>query len=217
VQLKLNRVSAVEMSLVSIALFASAVFAAATVRNVREADVVRKAKAGELMAASPDSVLRHSDLVGGTSKAPYRLVEFADYQCPPCRAAQAELVGALAKFGPSLAIYHRHLPLSAVHPFAEPAATAAEAARGQGKFIEMHDLLFSGELDEAHLGTYARSLGLDLRRFAKDRRSALTAVRNDVRETKLLGLTGTPSFVLVTPDGQVLKLQALSDLDSFLE
>jgi protein-disulfide isomerase len=103
----------------------------------------------------------------------------------------------LADFG-DLRYVWRHLPLSDVHPSAEIAAEAAEAAASQGAFWEMHDELLEhqGELRPRHLHGYAERLGLDLERFDEDLRSRAHAARieEDVDSADLSGVTGTPTF-----------------------
>lgn len=121
--------------------------------------------------------------VRGDAKAPVTLEEFGDFQCPPC-ALMSPAIHQLEKdFGAKLRVIFRHFPL-AMHPHAREAAHAAEAAHLQGKFWEMHDLLYkeqaawSKALDVPGLfNTYAGTLGLDVERFKKDMQSPETKAR----------------------------------------
>ncbi|GAB4547410.1 MAG: hypothetical protein Kow0063_42090 [Anaerolineae bacterium] len=106
----------------------------------------------------------------GPPDAPVVLLEYADYQCGPCREAYRLLRRVLPAYRDRVLWVHRHLPLRHSHPLAQGAAEAAEAAGAQGKFWEMHDRLFEAEgaLEREHLIEYARELGLDVHRFTQD-------------------------------------------------
>jgi protein-disulfide isomerase len=133
----------------------------------------------------------------GPEDAPVTLVEYGDFECPYCGNAEPVIRELLADFG-DLRYVWRHLPLSDVHPNAELAAEAAEAAAAQGKFWEMHDQLLEhqGELKYRQLRNYARQLDLDLERFDQElHESANTArIEEDVDSADLSGVTGTPTF-----------------------
>ena len=133
----------------------------------------------------------------GAANAPVTLVEYSDFECGHCRAAQAVVKELLAESGASVRLVFRHYPLPS-HANARPAALAAEAAKQQGKFWEMHDLLFAEpmRLDAGSLREYARTLGLDMARFERAMASEETAaaVDRDVAEGKRNSIPGTPSF-----------------------
>jgi len=101
-------------------------------------------------------------------------------------------------YGDRVRVVFKHLPLKSIHPQAGPAATAAEAAHGQGKFWEMHDLIFAnqGQLGDAKYQEWARQLGLDMDRFDKDLKSPAVSQRIDAdsQEAAKLGVSGTPAF-----------------------
>jgi len=107
--------------------------------------------------------------VRGGAQPKVTVVEFGDFQCPFCARVQPTLQALLKTYGPDVALVFRHNPLP-FHDHALPAALAAEAARQQGKFWEMHDKLFAhgGELDRASLDRYAAELGLDSARWKAD-------------------------------------------------
>jgi len=119
------------------------------------------------------------------------VIEYGDFECPFCAALHAKLTQS------SLRRVFRHFPVRSSHPRAWPAACAAEAAALQGRFWEMHDLLFAdqGRLEDPHLWDRARSLGLDLERFESDRRSdAVKArVRRDFESGVRAGVVTTPT------------------------
>ena len=119
------------------------------------------------------------------------VIEYADFECPYCAALTVRLAGH------RLRRVFRHFPVSSSHARAWPAACAAEAAGLQGRFWEMHDLLFGdpGRLEDPHLWARADSLGLDLRRFEADRRSDAVAerVRRDFRSGVRAGVVTTPT------------------------
>lgn len=144
--------------------------------------------------------IREQDHVHGSASAPLTLVEYGDYQCPACGQLFVILREVQEALGDRLRIVYRHYPLSGLHPNAQEAAEAAEAAGVQGRFWEMHDLLFQnqGSLKRKDLLAYAESLGLDMRRF----RSELTGsmyrdrVREDFRYGVQNGVYGTPGLFL---------------------
>jgi len=137
------------------------------------------------------------DHLRGPAEAPVTVVEYGDFECPHCGKAEPVVRELLADFGDVRYVW-RHLPLSDVHPSAELAAEASEAAAAQGAFWEMHDLLLDhqGDLEPADLEAYAERLGLDLERFRDDLRRHAHAprVEEDVDSADASGVTGTPTF-----------------------
>jgi Na+/H+ antiporter NhaA len=146
-----------------------------------------------------DPVHPDRDHVRGPSEAPVTLVEYADFECPYCGQAEPIIRELLADHGDIRYVW-RHLPLRDVHPHAQLAAEAAEAAAGQGSFWAMHDLLLShqGDLRSLDLTGYASQLGLDVTRFSTDlhRHHGAARVAQDVDSADLSGVSGTPTFFL---------------------
>lgn len=141
-----------------------------------------------------------ADHVRGPEDAPVTLVEYGDYECPHCGQAEPVTRELLAEFGDELRYVFRHLPLADVHENAQLAAEAAEAAHAQGRFWEMHDLLFAHQgalgLDDLH--EHAAELGLDTERFSEDLRTHRFAPRvaRDVQSADQSGVAGTPTFFI---------------------
>jgi Na+/H+ antiporter NhaA len=133
----------------------------------------------------------------GPADAPVTVVEYGDFECPYCGRAEPVVRELLQAFGDVRYVW-RHLPLSDVHPNAQLAAEAAEAAAVQGAFWEMHDLLLDHQdaLQPRDLISYAERLGLDTGRFLEDLRSHAGAPRvaEDVDSADLSGVSGTPTF-----------------------
>ena len=136
------------------------------------------------------------DHIRGPLDASITVIEFGDFECPYC--GQAEPVARDLLADTDLRFVWRHLPLSDVHPAAQLAAEAAEAAAAQGKFWEMHDLLLQRQenLKPADLVRYAADLDLDVERFHDDLRRHLheKRVAQDVESADVSGATGTPTF-----------------------
>jgi protein-disulfide isomerase len=136
----------------------------------------------------------------GPEDAPVTLVEYGDYECPYCGAAHPIVQEIRRILGPNLRFVFRHFPLKQIHPHAERAAEAAEAAGAQGKFWEMHDLLFENQdaLEDADLLRYAASLSLDGDRLATELSTGVYAsrVRGDFRSGVRSGVNGTPTFFI---------------------
>ena len=128
------------------------------------------------------------------------LVEYGDFQCPHCRAAHSYLQKVLATMGDDLRFVFRHMPLTQIHPMAQLAAEAAEAAGAQGKFWPMHDLIYENQdlLSPALLTRLGQRLGLDMQRFTDDVASHhfLPRVKEDFMSAVRSGAAGTPSFFI---------------------
>jgi len=136
----------------------------------------------------------------GSPEAGVVLVEYGDYECPYCKSASMVIPKLLERFGDDLCYVARHFPLPDVHPNAALAAEAVEAAGAQGKFWEMHELLFAHQdrLQFADLLRYAVELGLDAGAFEADLTNARFAdrVAADVEGAEAAGVAGTPTFFI---------------------
>ena len=155
--------------------------------------------ADELLDLS-DDVEEERDHVRGPEDAPVTLVEYGDYQCPYCGQAEVVIRELLDSFGDDLRYAWRHLPLNDVHPRAQMAAEAAEAAAAQGRFWELHDKLLDNQdaLQPPDLGRYAGEIGLDVERFWEDlrRHEHAPRVSEDVASADASGVAGTPTFFI---------------------
>src|SRR5829696_5560609 len=136
------------------------------------------------------------DHVRGSIDAPATLVEYGDFQCPYCGDAYPVVREVLERFGDQLSFVFRHMPLGDLHPRAQPAAQAAEAAGAQDRFWEMHDRLFTHQLElaDAQLRSHAEAIGLDLDRFDRELREGAHAARveEDYRSGVRSGIPSTP-------------------------
>ncbi len=140
------------------------------------------------------------DHVLGPADAPVTLVEYGDYECPHCRLVAPIIEELRGRFGRRLRYVFRHLPITTAHPNAQLAAEAAEAAGAQGKFWEMHDLMFGyqGVLEKQQLVSFAEVLQLDIERFIRELDDHVYAerVREDFLGGVRSGANGTPAFFL---------------------
>jgi Na+/H+ antiporter NhaA len=139
------------------------------------------------------------DHIRGPIDAPVTVVEYGDFECPYCGQAEPVVRELLGDFADVRYVW-RNLPLNDVHPRAQIAAEAAEAAGVQNAFWEMHDLLFEHQdaLAPNDLISYAEELGLDVERFTQDLRQHAGAARvaEDVDSADLSGVSGTPTFFI---------------------
>ena len=145
------------------------------------------------------------------------LTEYADFECPYCANAYAELKDLRARLGGNLTFEFRHFPIEAKHPHALQAAEAAEAARAQGRFEQMHDLLFEHQrqLERADLLAYAREAGVeDVDRFERelDDHTHLPKIRADQELAAEQGVIGTPAFFI---DGE--RYEGFYDAESLVD
>jgi protein-disulfide isomerase len=145
--------------------------------------------------AAPVTAVDH---VLGPAEAPVTVVEYGDFQCPTCKLAFPAVKLLLQRFGRDVRFAYRHFPLEALHPYALPAAEAAECAATQGRFWEMHDVLFENQprFERHHLDEYAQRLRLDGRRFAAelDTHAHVARVRADLDGGAMSHVRGTPGF-----------------------
>jgi protein-disulfide isomerase len=148
-----------------------------------------------VLPVSPDR-----DHIRGPLDAPVSLVEYGDYECPYCGAAKPIVDEIQARMGDELQFVFRHFPITTVHAHAEEAAEAAEAAGAQGRFWDMHEVLFENQeqLAPQYLRAYAGALGLDTERFDRELAEHVHAdhVREDFMSGVRSGVNGTPTFFI---------------------
>jgi protein-disulfide isomerase len=141
----------------------------------------------------PDATRDHFQ---GAIEAPIALLEYGDYECPFCRAAQPVIQEIRRRLADDLCFAYRHFPLTQVHPHAEHAAEAAEAAGKQSRFWEMHETLFENQdaLDDDSLAQYAFDLDLDGARLIREVTAGAYAhrIEEDFRTGVRGGVNGTP-------------------------
>jgi protein-disulfide isomerase len=129
------------------------------------------------------------------------ILEYGDYECPYSRAAYQQIKRVESVLGDGVRFAFRHFPLPEIHPHALAASAAAEAAALQGRFWEMHELLFQGQkaLEDDDLRRYAAAVALDLTRFESDRASAgvMDRIRRDTESGLSSGeVQGTPTLFI---------------------
>jgi len=146
--------------------------------------------------------------------SPVVLEEYGDYQCPPCGILHPVLKQIEHEYGDQLRVVFRHYPLTKIHKHAMIAAQAAEAARNQGKFSQMHDRLYGTQNAWKDLADgrptfmgYARELGLNVERFSRDMDSPEVQQRiaSDMQRGSGVGVSGTPTVFI---EGQMLRFEA---------
>jgi protein-disulfide isomerase len=134
----------------------------------------------------------------GPADAPVTLVEYGDFECPYCGAAYPILKKLEHLAGDMVRVVFRNFPLTSLHAHAQQAAEAAESAGEQGKYWEMHDLIFERQhfLARADLEAYAGRTGVEMDRFREDldTRRWASKVRDHFRSGVVSGVNGTPTF-----------------------
>jgi protein-disulfide isomerase len=155
------------------------------------------------------------DHAQGPASAPITLVEFGDYQCPYCGAAYPVVKQLQKTLGKKLRFIFRNFPLTQAHPYALVAAEAAEAAALQGKFWEMHDLIYENQasLEPDILPEWAVTVGLDVKKFGAAIQQGEITKR--IKEDRMSGITsgvnGTPCFFI-----NGIRYDDMPDYDSLL-
>jgi protein-disulfide isomerase len=147
--------------------------------------------------AVPVSAVDHAM---GEGHAVVTVVEYGDFECPNCKQAAPAMKLLLDRFAGRMRLVFRHFPLEDVHPHALNAAQAAEAAGGQGKFWQMHDLLFENQrhLKLPQLHAYAERLELDMARYTgeMDDEVYLQRIREHIDGGLKSGVRATPTFFI---------------------
>ena len=155
----------------------------------------------------------------GNLNAPVTIVEFSDFQCPFCARSSPLIEEVLDKYGDKVRLVYKHFPLS-IHPNARPAAIASMAAQEQGRFWEMHDVLFanSRDLGPEKLPEYARRAGLDVERFQQDLEKHGRAYDRRVSAEYKQGLEanvqGTPTIYV---NGKKLRDRSLEGFSAVID
>jgi len=182
--------------------------------NLRQDAVVK------LFLTKPKAVVTVDPLrVRGNPAAPVTILEFADYQCPYCQAAEQGLKQVLEKYKDKVRLAFRDFPLQPIHPQAQSAAEASRCAEEQGKFWEYHDLLFANQtsLGPKAYVEHARSVDLDVEQFGACLASGKfrAQIENDYQAGASSGVTGTPAFWI---NGVMLTgAQPLSAWDAIIQ
>ncbi len=171
-----------------------------------------------------DLKIRENDhILGNPEKAKVIIYEYSDFECPACKAFYPIVKNLKEKYGDEIAVVYRHFPLIEIHPKALYASQAAESAGKQGKFWEMHDLLFSRQDEWKNSQNfkelfmkYAQELNLDLKKFEEDYESQ--EVKNKIleerKEALSLGLNSTPSFFV---NNRLVNLTSFDSLEKEIE
>lgn len=181
------------------------------------------ATSASIVEALPAGTTR-AEVIGKTHQAdpqahrPYVLVEFGDYQCPPCRAEYGALKTLVAQRQTQVGFVFRHYPLMEIHPAAFTAALYVEAAREQGKFGPMHDMVYSDAAGVAPKALEGYAARLHLSSAALHQSIGTTAkarVRADLSDALTLKLDSTPTLILCEPGGRV-RLVHFGELEQAL-
>ncbi|MDB6068670.1 MAG: Periplasmic thiol:disulfide interchange protein DsbA [Pedosphaera sp.] len=155
------------------------------------------------------------DHIQGPIDAPIKLLEYGDYECSYCGEAHEVVKALQERLGDDLCFAFRNFPLTNVHPHAEHAAEAAEAAAAQGRFWEMHDVLFENQeaLEDEDLAEYAEEIGLDARRVIEEVEAGANQqrIKEDFKSGVRAGVVGTPNFFI-----NGAQYEGTSDYESLL-
>ncbi len=156
--------------------------------------------------------------VKGAKNAAITIVEFSDFQCPPCAQTRTLVKQVLDAYPKDARLFYKHYPLTSIHENAMNAAKAAIAAGKQGKFWEMHDLLYQNQsaLGVDKLTEYAGTIGLDVPRWVKDFSSADVGERvaQDVRDGQAADVDATPTFFV---NGKRVGDRSFDEFKSMIE
>ncbi len=153
----------------------------------------------------PEAISAIPGHVKGNIESAIKIVEYSDLQCPACGVYYPIMKQLVEEFGNDISFEYRHFPLRSIHPNAEPAALATEAAGLQGKFWEMHDILFERQQEWSNkkgdniFTSYAKEIGIDITKFESDmsfNEDIKNKVESDYQSGLALKVNSTPSFFL---------------------
>jgi protein-disulfide isomerase len=154
---------------------------------------------------STNNSAKPSNHTVGGGKSGVTLLEYGDFQCPACGAFYPVVKNVVTKYQNDITFQFRNFPLTQIHPNAFAGARAAEAAALQGKFWEMHDLLYENQTTWSQatspitfFDNYAQQLNLDITKFKSDYNSAAVnnTINADIKAGQAIGADSTPTFVL---------------------
>ena len=157
--------------------------------------------------------------IKGNPDAPVTIVEYSDFQCPFCARSQPLLTRVMEKYPDDVRLVYKHFPLS-FHKAAKPAAVASMAAQEQGKFWEMHDVLFAkgAKINEAKIEAYAEEAGLDMDRFRADYADKKAAyeklVDADLRQGQSVAVRGTPTLYI---NGKKVQQRSFEGMNAMID
>jgi protein-disulfide isomerase len=159
-----------------------------------------------------------SSPVRGPKNAKVTIVEFSDFQCPFCAQSAPLVDQVLEQYPNDVNFVYKQFPLTSIHPFAMGASKASLAAGKQGKYWEMHDLLFKNNraLSTDNLKDYAKQLGLNVEQFEKDMNSpdVQTQIEQEMKEASAAEVRGTPTFFV---DGKRLMNRSLEGFKQMID
>lgn len=162
-------------------------------------------------------MINSTDHIRGNLNANIKIVEFSDFQCPACGRAEPIVEEIFQTYKDNISLEYKHFPLTSIHRYAFKAAEASECAGDQGRFWEMHDIMFAMQKDLSTdaLKEYAKEIGLDEQNFTLclDSSAKEETVKEDMRLAMRLNLPGTPSFFV---NDKQIEFQTLADLETNL-
>ena len=180
-------------------------------------------------ASPPVQISADDDPIIGNSDAPITIIEFSDFQCPFCARFYTQTLPLILEEyieQGKVKLVFRDFPIQSIHPNALPASVAAECANDQGKFREMHDILFEKQNEWNKLETtealyvfseYASSMQLDQKTFDSCLTSGkhIPEIQNDLNDGRDYGVTGTPGFFVGNEKIGFTELKGAQPFDSF--
>jgi protein-disulfide isomerase len=166
----------------------------------------------------PEVVIGPKTWLQGSLKAPYTLVEFGDYECPPCRHANKEIEQLLNIYKGTLRFQFRNFPLISIHPLAHTAAVVAEVARIRGQFWSTHDALYGEDLTNPRIREVIACERLDkVMKNGIDLGKANATIDGDVKVAASLGVNGTPTFFICCPGYKVIRLTSIEQVRQYIK
>ena len=168
-----------------------------------------------LTALKTEDVIGPSPTWYGATAAPVMVVEFADYQCPPCRISSAKLRTIIDNSKGKMRLTFRNCPLKAIHQNAESAAVTAEVARTCGKFWQVHDKLYDEQpkLSQISMKSILKNYGVSTAQTGRLYSIAQDRVAQDLQASKRFGVQGTPTFFVCKPGDKVFMLMDVTQIE----
>lgn len=209
----MNKTAWIVFSIIILAILGSAIYMSSQ-NKLDISDITKEQMTSIIKGEERNGQI--GDRIFGNEKSKIILIEYGDYQCPGCRTAVAEARRVAEKYQDHIVLVFRNFPISNSHPNARAAAAVAEAAGQQGKFWQMHDLIYKNQDSWAQADLknrtkvfteYARDLGLDETKFSETMASPEVSqkINFDYAIGRTMGVVATPTFYL---NGEILEAKA---------
>ena len=153
----------------------------------------------------------------GEEKSSLAIVEFADFECAPCRSQHSRMIALLKAFPGKIHVVFRNFPLTSIHEHAMNCAIASEVSTSYGKYSQVHDAIMTGSTDDKSVLKVLSEVGITPAMYQSSLNSAREAVVNDIKAARAAGISSTPTMILCKGARVIARASSFDDLKPFVE